>query len=87
MGAQFYRNLKSARNSLGLQFRFEVLFDDGSHFITPSSHFLARTVRKGRGCSYGNEHRDHVMSYQELEGVPCVVVLAGRERANLSFPE
>ncbi len=81
IGHQFYLSLKEVRNSLGYQFRFEVLFDDGSHLLSVSDHFARRISQRGCG------QNDHVTSYRDLEGIPCVVVLAGEARAGLAFPK
>ena len=83
IGRQLYSKLKATRDTLGLQFRFEVIFDDGSHLLSLSEHF-AKRISKLRGCDMDARH---VTSYRELENLPCIVVLAGSLRAGLSFPK
>ena len=78
IGHQFYRTLKATRDSLGLQFRFEIIFDDGTHLLSISNHFARRIPQKSHGS--------HVTCYKDLEGIPCIVVLTGPARANLTFP-
>ncbi len=80
IGRQFYLSLKGVRNSLGYQFRFEVIFDDGSHLLSVSDHFARRIPQSGCGQD------GHMTCYRELEGIPCVLVLAGEARAGLAFP-
>ena len=83
---QFYHKLKAVRDGLGLKYRFEIILDDGSKRLTLSEHFTKR-VTKWRGSGYhGNQPPGHVMSYRELENLPCLVVLAGQSRAGLGFP-
>ena len=47
VGKQFYQQLKALRDALGLQFRFEVIFDDGSHLLSISKHFMKRLSKWG----------------------------------------
>ncbi len=70
------------RDSLGLKYSFEILFDDGKQPITVAEHFEKRLAQwsccgKGSGA---------LRSYRDLEHLPCVVVLVGGVRAGLSFP-
>ena len=91
----FYHKLKAVRDSLGLSYRFEILYDDGTQFLTVSEHFHRRLSQwKGKPYMSGVELDGHdgdggrrvVMSYSDLEDLPCLVVLAGEFRAGLSFP-
>ena len=83
---QFYHKLRAVRDALGLKYRFEMILDDGSKHLALSEHFTKR-VSKWRGSSYhGDLPPGRVMSYRELENLPCLVVLAGRSRAGLGFP-
>ena len=116
IGKEFYQNLTAVRDALGLSHRFEILFDDGSQYLTIASHFYRRLRQwKGRhrvngmretvvaggvggeeeeeeegegegGAAAARGGRHVVMSYKELENLPCLVVLAGESRAGLSFP-
>ncbi len=76
------------RDSLGLSHRFEILFDDGSQYLSVAEHFYRRLGRwKGRQRVNGVTGGSNVItSYKELEDLPCLVVLAGEVRAGLSFP-
>ena len=47
VGKQFYHKLKALRDALGLQFRFEVIFDDGSHLLSIGEHFMKRLTKWG----------------------------------------
>lgn len=47
VGKQFYQKLKALRDALGLQFRFEVIFDDGSHLLSVGEHFMKRLTKWG----------------------------------------
>ena len=47
IGKQFYSKLKAVKDALGLQFRFEVIFDDGSHLLTVADHFMERLTKWG----------------------------------------
>ena len=88
----FYQKLKAVRDSLGLCHRFEILFDDGSQYLRVSNHFYQRLSQwKGKqhvnGMTVGGAKEGHlIMSYKELENLPCLVVLAGELRSGLSFP-
>lgn len=92
LGKQFYQKLKAVRDSLGLGHRFEILFDDGSQYLRVADHFYRRLRQwKGKqhvnGTTVGGAGEGHVvMSYKELENLPCLVVLAGELRSGLSFP-
>lgn len=90
---EFYQKLRSVRDALGLSYRFEMMFDDGSQYLTVSNHFHKRLDHwKGKtqgvnGMSATGDEGSHViMSYKELDNLPCLVVLAGESRASLSFP-
>ena len=48
IGKEFYQNLTAVRDSLGLSYRFEILFDDGHHFPTIADHFHRR-LRQWKG--------------------------------------
>ena len=101
IGKLFYQKIRQIRDALGLSYRFEVLYDDGSTFLRISEHFSRRLAQwksgrhlngvntKPRGGAGGGRKGGGgciVMSYKELENLPCLVVLAGECRAGLSFP-
>ena len=93
---EFYQKLRTVRDMLGLSYRFEMLYDDGSQYLSVSNHFYRRLslwggkkqrvngMTKVEAQQEGGSH--NVMSYKELENLPCLVVLAGEMRASLSFP-
>lgn len=56
IGKQFYSRLKALRDALGLQFRFEVIFDDGSHLLTVADHFMERLTKWGATCTTHPSH-------------------------------
>ena len=97
MGQQFFSQLRAARNALGLQCRFEIILDTGREGLNLSPHFLRRVrkvgINKESGC-YGNDcdggrgngYQEGVITYSDLENVPCVVVMTGEERPHLSLP-
>ena len=62
-----------------------------------SPHFLRRVrkagINKESGCygndcdgDHGNGYHEGVVTYSDLENVPCVVVMTGEERPHLSLP-
>lgn len=84
---RFYHKFRAVRDTLGLRYRFEMIFDDGSKPVTVSEHFTKRLSHwKHGGRNHGNLLPGQVTSYRELENLPCVVVLAGRNRSGLGFP-
>ena len=99
MGQQFFSKLKAARDSAGLQFRFEMILDAGREGLKLSPHFFRRaakeSINKGcadsscygnnGNCSRGNDTQSDV-TYLDLENVPCVVVMIGEERPHISLP-
>ena len=97
MGQQFFSRLKAARNALSLQCRFEINLDTGREGLNLSPHFLRRFRKAGTnkesGCyrnecdaGRGNGYHEGVVTYSDLENVPCVVVMTGEERPHLSLP-
>ena len=88
VGRKFYQKLRAVRDALGLKYRFEIIFDDGSQVPTISEHFSKRHSQwvSGRGGCHGNQSSGHVTSYKQLENLPCVLVLVGLNRAGLTFP-
>jgi len=90
------------RDALGLSYRFEVIYDDGSSYLKISEHFSRRLAQWKSGRQLNGVHvkpggsveggaeskggRCMVTSYKELENLPCLVVLTGDCRAGLSFP-
>ncbi|XP_048868209.1 GREB1-like protein [Brienomyrus brachyistius] len=74
--------LEEARDRLGLQLRFAVVLGRPSAELSLPPHFLAR-LRAWRG----RESDDWVPhTYQDLEGLPCIVILTGKDPLGESFP-
>uniref|UniRef100_A0A3B3RUG4 GREB1 like retinoic acid receptor coactivator n=1 Tax=Paramormyrops kingsleyae TaxID=1676925 RepID=A0A3B3RUG4_9TELE len=74
--------LEEARDRLGLRLRFAVVLGRPSAEISLPPHFLAR-LRAWRG----RESDDWVPhTYQDLEGLPCIVILTGKDPLGESFP-
>lgn len=83
----FYQKLIKIRNALGLEYRFEVLLDSGEGLLQLSDHFMKR-IRQWRTQSdgfRGSQCSVHA-TYQDLENLPCLLVLAGRVRAAGRMP-
>ncbi|XP_065124131.1 GREB1-like protein [Paramisgurnus dabryanus] len=74
--------LEEARDKLGLQYRFAVLLGSPAAEINLPVHFCAR-LRAWRGCK-NEEWVPH--TYEDLEGLPCIVILTGKDPLGESFP-
>uniref|UniRef100_A0A8C1JM53 GREB1-like protein n=1 Tax=Cyprinus carpio TaxID=7962 RepID=A0A8C1JM53_CYPCA len=74
--------LEEARDKLGLQYRFAVLLGSPAAEISLPVHFCAR-LRAWRGCK-DEEWVPH--SYEDLEGLPCIVILTGKDPLGETFP-
>uniref|UniRef100_A0A8C1JTA3 GREB1-like protein n=1 Tax=Cyprinus carpio TaxID=7962 RepID=A0A8C1JTA3_CYPCA len=74
--------LEEARDKLGLQYRFAVLLGSPAAEISLPVHFCAR-LRAWRGCR-NEEWVPH--SYEDLEGLPCIVILTGKDPLGETFP-
>ncbi|XP_016097088.1 GREB1-like protein [Sinocyclocheilus grahami] len=74
--------LEEARDKLGLQYRFAVLLGSPTAEISLPVHFCAR-LRACRGCR-NEEWAPH--SYEDLEGLPCIVILTGKDPLGETFP-
>ena len=79
LARECYQKLKAVRDCLGLEYRFEMIFDDGQRKLTVSDHFRKR-------LSQHKCQSEHGLCYKDLHNLPCLVVLAGTGRASLSFP-
>ncbi|KAG7455322.1 hypothetical protein MATL_G00255260 [Megalops atlanticus] len=74
--------LEEARDRLGLRFRFAVLLGSPASELSLPCHFIDR-LRAWRGC----EAEDWVPhTYEDLEGLPCIVILTGRDPLGETFP-
>ncbi|XP_062337035.1 GREB1-like protein [Osmerus eperlanus] len=74
--------LEDVRNKLGLQFCFAVLLGSPASELSLPQHFANR-IRAWRGC----ESEDWVPhTYKDLEGLPCIVILTGKDPLGETFP-
>uniref|UniRef100_UPI00398EA3B2 GREB1-like protein isoform X2 n=1 Tax=Pristiophorus japonicus TaxID=55135 RepID=UPI00398EA3B2 len=74
--------LQDVRDKLGLQYRFEVLLGNPATELNVAKHFVTR-MKVWRGCEQ-EEWIPH--TYQDLEGLPCIVILTGKDPLGESFP-
>ncbi|XP_062385890.1 GREB1-like protein isoform X1 [Sardina pilchardus] len=74
--------LEEARDRLGLQYRFAVLLGSPAAELSLPRHFCNR-LRAWRGC----RNEDWVpQTYEDLEGLPCIVILTGKDPLGETFP-
>uniref|UniRef100_A0A8D2JA07 GREB1 like retinoic acid receptor coactivator n=1 Tax=Varanus komodoensis TaxID=61221 RepID=A0A8D2JA07_VARKO len=74
--------LQEARDKLGLQYRFEIIMGNPASELTVAKHFVKR-LKAWRG----NDREDWFPhTYQDLEGLPCIVVLTGKDPLGETFP-
>ncbi|XP_060099896.1 GREB1-like protein [Heteronotia binoei] len=74
--------LQEARDKLGLQYRFEIILGNPASELTVAKHFVRR-LKAWRG----NDQEDWFPhTYQDLEGLPCIVVLTGKDPLGETFP-
>ena len=80
------QELAEVQERTGLQHRFELLLDDCLSQLQLSPHFLnrLRVWRFGQGNNAAQEWQP--CCYDDLEGLPCIVILAGKCRGGLRFP-
>ncbi|XP_023576121.1 GREB1-like protein isoform X2 [Octodon degus] len=74
--------LQEVRDQLGLQYRFEIVLGNPASELSIAPHFVAR-LKTWRG----NELEEWVpRTYQDLEGLPCIVILTGKDPLGETFP-
>ncbi|NXX15178.1 GRB1L protein, partial [Podargus strigoides] len=74
--------LQEVRDKLGLQYRFEILLGNPASELIVAKHFVTR-LKAWRG----NEQDDWIpRTYQDLEGLPCIVILTGKDPLGETFP-
>uniref|UniRef100_A0A2K6TMW6 GREB1 like retinoic acid receptor coactivator n=1 Tax=Saimiri boliviensis boliviensis TaxID=39432 RepID=A0A2K6TMW6_SAIBB len=74
--------LQEVRNKLGLQYRFEIILGNPASELSVATHFVAR-LKTWRG----NEPEEWIpRTYQDLDGLPCIVILTGKDPLGESFP-
>ncbi|XP_020510331.1 GREB1-like protein [Labrus bergylta] len=74
--------LEDVRDKLGLQLSFAVLLGSPVSELNLPKNFINR-LRVWRGC----ENEDWVPhTYEDLEGLPCIVILTGKDPLGETFP-
>ncbi|XP_044538958.1 GREB1-like protein [Gracilinanus agilis] len=74
--------LQEVRDKLGLQYRFEIILGNPASELNVASHFVAR-LKSWRG----NDQEEWIpRTYQDLEGLPCIVILTGKDPLGETFP-
>ncbi|KAM4841275.1 GREB1-like protein [Thomomys bottae] len=74
--------LQEVRDKLGLQYRFEIVLGNPAAELSVAPHFVAR-LKMWRG----NEPEEWIpRTYQDLEGLPCIVILTGKDPLGETFP-
>ncbi|XP_049626145.1 GREB1-like protein [Suncus etruscus] len=74
--------LQEVRDKLGLQYRFEIILGNPASQLSVGAHFVAR-LKTWRG----NEPEEWIpRTYQDLEGLPCIVILTGKDPHGETFP-
>ncbi|XP_062413830.1 GREB1-like protein, partial [Pungitius pungitius] len=74
--------LEDVRDKLGLQLCFAVLLGSPATEINLQKNFTMR-LKAWRGC----ENEDWVPhTYEDLEGLPCIVILTGKDPLGETFP-
>lgn len=74
--------LQEVRDKLGLQYRFEIILGNPASELSVATHFVTR-LKTWRG----NESEEWIpRTYQDLEGLPCIVILTGKDPLGETFP-
>nr|XP_057925153.1 GREB1-like protein isoform X4 [Doryrhamphus excisus] len=74
--------LEDVRDKLGLQLCFAVLLGSPASELNLPRNFTNR-LRAWRGC----DNEDWVpLTYEDLEGLPCIVILTGKDPLGETFP-
>eukprot|EP00073_Rattus_norvegicus_P054234 XP_017456641.1 PREDICTED: GREB1-like protein isoform X1 [Rattus norvegicus] len=74
--------LQEVRDKLGLQYRFEIILGSPTSELTVATHFVTR-LKTWRG----NDQEEWIpRTYQDLEGLPCIVILTGKDPLGETFP-
>ncbi|XP_038157488.1 GREB1-like protein isoform X5 [Cyprinodon tularosa] len=74
--------LEDVRDKLGLQLCFAVLLGSPASELSLSRNFI-NILRAWRGCE-NEEWVPH--TYEDLEGLPCIVILTGKDPLGETFP-
>ncbi|KAG8518878.1 GREB1-like protein [Galemys pyrenaicus] len=82
LGMLAKERLQEVRDKLGLQYRFEIILGNPASELSVATHFVAR-LKTWRG----NEPDEWIpRTYQDLEGLPCIVILTGKDPLGETFP-
>uniref|UniRef100_A0A4W5QQC7 GREB1 like retinoic acid receptor coactivator n=1 Tax=Hucho hucho TaxID=62062 RepID=A0A4W5QQC7_9TELE len=74
--------LEDVRDKLGLQLCFAILLGSPAAELSLPRHFANR-LRAWQGC----ENEDWIpQTYEDLEGLPCIVILTGKDPLGETFP-
>ncbi|XP_065390115.1 GREB1-like protein isoform X7 [Macaca fascicularis] len=74
--------LQEVRDKLGLQYRFEIILGNPATELSVATHFVAR-LKSWRG----SEPEEWIpRTYQDLDGLPCIVILTGKDPLGETFP-
>uniref|UniRef100_A0A8I5R4V7 GREB1 like retinoic acid receptor coactivator n=1 Tax=Papio anubis TaxID=9555 RepID=A0A8I5R4V7_PAPAN len=74
--------LQEVRDKLGLQYRFEIILGNPATELSVAAHFVAR-LKSWRG----SEPEEWIpRTYQDLDGLPCIVILTGKDPLGETFP-
>ncbi|XP_077867862.1 GREB1-like protein [Saccoglossus kowalevskii] len=76
-----HERLRSARDKLGLQFRFDVLLSSMTTEFTLDDHFLSRLQ-----AWQGAESNWQPKTYEDLNDLPCIMILSGQHTAGETWP-
>nr|XP_035935132.1 GREB1-like protein isoform X1 [Halichoerus grypus]XP_035935133.1 GREB1-like protein isoform X1 [Halichoerus grypus]XP_035935134.1 GREB1-like protein isoform X1 [Halichoerus grypus]XP_035935135.1 GREB1-like protein isoform X1 [Halichoerus grypus] len=74
--------LQEVRDKLGLQYRFEIILGNPASELSVATHFVAR-LKTWRGSEL---EEWTPRTYQDLEGLPCIVILTGKDPLGETFP-
>lgn len=92
VGQDLYQQLKAVRDVVGLQYRFEVIYNNTTTELELDKHFLRR-LQQWKYGSVSSEQSQQLNDtqwlpncFKDLENLPCLVILAGVCRSGLSFP-
>ncbi|XP_037838017.1 GREB1-like protein isoform X4 [Kryptolebias marmoratus] len=74
--------LEDVRDKLGLQLCFAVLLGSPASELSLSKNYIS-LLKTWRGC----ENEDWVpRTYEDLEGLPCIIILTGKDPLGETFP-
>ena len=92
VGEDLYQQLKVVRDTVGLQYRFEIIYNNTTSDMQLDSHFMRRLLQWKYGCVSSDQTQQATDNqwqpncFKDLENLPCLVILAGVCRSGLSFP-